>query len=101
MNAITVGLGQKPNVSSDITVLFLVWTVSACQPGNLRFTGPKRRFRHSQRIEEALLQKLFVRHAADDFNDARGDVHALIPVSVLLARLPLERTGHRAQRASF
>ena len=99
MNAITVGLGQKTNASSGIAVLFLVWTVSAGQPGNLRFTGPKRRFGHSQRIEEALLQKLLVRHAADDFHDARGDVHALISIGVLLAGLPLQRTGHRAQRA--
>ena len=101
VNAIAERLRQETDAAPGVTVLLLVRTVGAGQPGNLRFTGPERGFGHAQRIEEPLLQKLLVRHAADDLDDARGDVHALIAIVVFVAGLPLQRTGHRAERAGF
>src|SRR6185436_15151269 len=95
VNAIAVWFAQERDPTTGVTILFLVRTVSAGQPRNLRVAGPKSRFCHAQRIEEALLEKLLVGHAADDFNDARGDIHALVAIGVFVARLRLERTGDR------
>src|ERR1043165_9312710 len=50
---------------------------------------------------EEFLQKLLVRHVADDFHDASGDVHSLVAIRILIAGLPLERTGHGTKRSGF
>ena len=95
MRAITVRFAQETDASFRVTISLLVRTVGAGQPGDLRLTGPERCFSHAQRIEEPFLQELFVSQAADDLHDARGDVHALVAILILVARLPLQRTRHR------
>src|SRR5512133_2217862 len=49
MHTVTERCGQEPNGASGVSVLFLVWTVSGGQPGNLRFIGPKRCLSHPER----------------------------------------------------
>src|SRR5690242_2351203 len=76
-------LAQKADLAPRVAVLFLVRAVRARQPGHLRLAWPEGGFRHSERIEETLLEKLLVGHAADDLDDACGDVHALVAIGVL------------------
>src|SRR5580765_7257476 len=87
------GLLRKPISPRGVAILFLIRTVCAGQPGNLRIARPEGGVFHSQRIEETLLQKLFIRHATDDLDDACGDVHALSAVGILVAGLRLQWTG--------
>ncbi len=101
VDAIAQRLGQETDIAPSITILLPVGAIGAGQPGKVCVARPEGGFRHSQRIEEARLEKLLVRHAADDLDDACGNIHALIAISVLVARLPLEWTRHRTESARF
>jgi len=49
-------------------------------PGDLCIARPEGSLSHAQRIKKAFLQKIFVGHAANDFDDARGDIYVLVSV---------------------
>ncbi len=93
--------GQEADAAPGVARLVLIRTIGTGEPGDLLLARPESGLRHPKRVEEELLQELLVRHAADDLDDPRGDIHALIAVRVPVAGLPLQWAGHRAQRASL
>ena len=101
MNAVAVRFAEVGDAAAGVSGLFFVRTVGTGKAGDLGITGPEGGFFHAERIEEALLQEVFVGHAADDLDDARSDVHALVAVLILLSRLPLERAEDGRDGAGF
>ena len=95
VNAVAVGFCEENNVPQGVAGLVFVRSVGVGQPGDLRVVRPEGGFRHAEGIKEALLQEVLVGHAADDFNDARGDVDILVAVLILVTRLPLLEPGAR------
>jgi len=77
-DAITVRFGQEAMPPSRVTIFYLCLDRKRRQPGNLRFTGPKRRFRHPSDRRNAFAETLR-KATADNLNDTRGDVNALMP----------------------
>src|ERR1700756_3120525 len=99
MEAVTERFRKEVKAALGKTGLVLVRTVGVGQPGDLCIARPEGGLSHAQRIKKALLQKLLVRQAADDFDQARGDIHALVAILILFARLPLKGTRHGTEGA--